>query len=205
MTSHNEVARAIYIDLEGFVDTSPSLVGMLVEDLFEQIVLDPGLATAAQAKGLRSVSPKKYFEWLLRRAKSEDRRICAFTRHELTTVAKHFDIDLSTVYLDGHKLAKSWWKRSHPGIRPDAGWSQAFFEEQLGLERPRHLRGGNATSRIRSVTDQLERHGAYEQLRPVAKGKWTKLLAYNELDVRHLASIVRAAASAGALTRSRPQ
>ena len=48
-----EAERAIYIDFEGFQDKSPSLIGVLIEDKFEQIVLDPELESAASAKSMR--------------------------------------------------------------------------------------------------------------------------------------------------------
>ena len=50
--SSTEAGRAIYIDFEGFQDKSPSLIGVLIEDKFEQIVLDPGLVSAASAKAM---------------------------------------------------------------------------------------------------------------------------------------------------------
>ena len=54
--SSAEAERAIYIDFEGFQDKSPSLIGVLVENDFEQIVLDPELESAARAKSMRLVN-----------------------------------------------------------------------------------------------------------------------------------------------------
>jgi hypothetical protein len=46
----------------------------------------------------------------------------------------------------------------------------------------------------RLVRTQLQRRGSFDRLTPTAKGKWTKLLRYNETDVRNLRAMVRAAA-----------
>ena len=40
--SREDAARAIYVDFEGFKDKSPCLIGILVEGVLEQVVLDSG-------------------------------------------------------------------------------------------------------------------------------------------------------------------
>lgn len=44
---------------------------------------------------------------------------------------------------------------------------------------------------------QLDRHGDWSRVTPTAKGKWTKLLAYNEVDVRNTRALVELAAGGG--------
>lgn len=45
--------RAIYIDLEGFTDEPPALLGLACEFEFQQVVLHEPLRPAASAKDLR--------------------------------------------------------------------------------------------------------------------------------------------------------
>jgi hypothetical protein len=202
-----EAERAICIDFEGFTAAPPALVGILVDEDFEIVVLDDSLRPAAVAAGLRTVEGGAVMSELRLRSAIEGRRICAFGAHELVTARKDFSVDISDVYVDGHKVAKTWWRRAHPGDRPQkAGrrghrrrwrsqrgrWTLEFFEQRLGLERPSHLVSGRATSRLRSVLRQLAGSRSYADLTPVAKAKWTKLLRYNETDVRNLAAIVKA-------------
>ena len=189
--ANEEIERALYIDFEGFQGSSPALVGVLVDGRFHQVVLDPALAAAGESKGLHVENGRDWAEALARRAETEQRRICAYSRRELTACRDDFGVDLAPWYLDGRRVAKRAWNRAGRP-RPEDGWSQHFFKTRLGLERPRHLLPGNATARLRSVRSQLERRGRFEALTRTAKGKWTNLLAYNQLDVRHLAGILRA-------------
>ena len=60
MRKHQESRRAtpaearsgIYIDFEGRKGECPSLIGILIDERFEQVILDPVLAPPARAKGL---------------------------------------------------------------------------------------------------------------------------------------------------------
>jgi hypothetical protein len=45
-----EAERVIYIDFEGFVKEAPALIGIQVEDNFEQLVLDARFSGAAAYK-----------------------------------------------------------------------------------------------------------------------------------------------------------
>lgn len=189
----SEGERAIFLDLEGFMDCAPALAGWKVDGRFRQIVLDPKLRPAAEVRGIESSTGRAFFAELEELARRERRRVCAFTRHELNVARDHFGVDLGACYLDGHKLAKRWWNRLRPCERPTE-WSLEAFEKCLGLERPRILGAGHASQRLRHVRDQLERRGSWRALTPTAKGKWTKLLSYNRLDVEHLEALVSRAA-----------
>ena len=48
-----EAEKAIYIDFEGFIRSPPMLLGILIEDNFEQVVLLQSLTKAAIAKKCR--------------------------------------------------------------------------------------------------------------------------------------------------------
>ena len=203
-----EAERAIYIDFEGLTDHAPSLVGILVEGAFSAVVFDPVLQAGAQEKSLTVRNGRTALLELLERARTEDRRIAGFGKHERMAAQEHFGVDISPVYVDVSKVAKRWWRQAHPGDRPArpkrrkgwrplGRWSLSFFERRLGLERAPHLRGHNAAARLRSVRTSLARHGSYECLGRATKGKWTKLLDYNEVDVRNLGALATAAARGG--------
>ena len=83
-------------------------------------------------------------------------------------------------------------RRNRRRLSRRAGYSQEFFEKNLGLMRPPHLVSGHASSRIHAVRNQLDRGLAYHELTRTAKAKWTKLLQYNETDVRNLAAVMAA-------------
>ncbi|MFG0251657.1 MAG: hypothetical protein ACF8NJ_02145 [Phycisphaerales bacterium JB038] len=111
-------------------------------------------------------------------------------------------MDLGERFVNVQPLAKLWWKRNHTELpkrrRGKKAWSRSrgysleFFENGLGLERPTHLKSGIATKRLRAVRDALVTHASdWSRLMATAKGKWTKLLDYNEADVQNLAALAK--------------
>ena len=203
--STTELTRAIHIDFEGHQEQAPVLLGVLIDQRYESFVLDPTLRSAAAAKGLRVADGRVVLAELLERARREERLICAFGTSELKWAHTYFGVDLDDVYLNAHKVVKRWWRRTNPDVQPAratrrnrrrgsrrAGYSQEFFEKNLGLKRPPHLVSGYASSRIRAVRNQLDRGLTYHELTRTAKAKWTKLLQYNETDVRNLAAVMSA-------------
>ena len=196
------VRSAIYLDFEGFQNQSPSLLGVLVDDSFETIVLDPALRPAAEERGLRVADGTAALQGIVERARLEDRLICAFGNREREAALADFGVDFGELFVNVQPLAKRWWKRNR-SERPkrqrgkkvnyrSGGYSLEFFEAGFGLERPRHLKSGNATKRLRGVRDALLTHdGDWSRLTRTAKAKWTKLLDYNEADVRNLAGVAQ--------------
>jgi hypothetical protein len=55
--TEEEAVRAIYIDFEGFEAREPSLIGISIDNHFDQIILTPSLKSAAEAKGLSDLLP----------------------------------------------------------------------------------------------------------------------------------------------------
>lgn len=178
--TREEARRAIYVDFEGFADQPPSLLGRACESEIRQIVLDPRLRAVAAGKGLRVASLKPVVEELLEECRRDDRVIVGFTQREKQAIAEHAGLDVSPYYRDAHKVARRWVNRVHP--ETEISFDLASFLDFIGYERPRHLGNGNATARLRAVLNGLEARGSFEALTPVQKGKWTKLLDYNQFD-----------------------
>ncbi|MFG0251656.1 MAG: hypothetical protein ACF8NJ_02140 [Phycisphaerales bacterium JB038] len=65
-----DAARAIYLDFEGFTNEAPALLGVLVDDSFETLVLDPVLRPAAEDRGLRVTDGEAALRGILERARS---------------------------------------------------------------------------------------------------------------------------------------
>lgn len=202
-----DAARAIYLDFEGFTNEAPALLGVLVDDCFETLVLDPVLRPAAKAKGLRVTDGAAALRGIVERARLENRRICAFGKRECEAALEDFGVDLGDRFVNLQPLAKRWWKRNRaerPARRrgrkarfKSRGYCLEFFETGFGLERKAHLKSGNATKRLRGVRDALIGHaGDWSRLTATAKSKWTKLIDYNEVDVRNLARVAAAVSAA---------
>lgn len=77
-----EAERAIYVDCEGFTDKSPSLIGVLIGDGIEQIVLDSELQRVAIARHHRLASFSAEAARLHQLSTQENRVIVAYSQHE---------------------------------------------------------------------------------------------------------------------------
>jgi hypothetical protein len=188
-----QAERAIYVDLEGFQDKASALVGILVGDTLEQVVFDPELRMAAEAKGLRVSSFPTEAARILDQAIREDRVVVGYTRHERDLFAKWGGVDLGEHYRDAHKIAKRWKNRLHHG-EPIAGWGLKDFLSFIEYEVPSHLGRANTTKRLRAVLEMLPGRGSYEALSSTKKRQWTNLLTYNQHDCRGMRELVLRAA-----------
>ena len=191
--SSTEAGRAIYIDFEGFQDKSPSLIGVLIEDKFEQIVLEPELGSAASAKSMRLANLDDEVLRLIDLSRQEDRYIVAYSQHELNVIKEYADRDISDIYRDARMIAKKWKVKFH---RESAAKCKALKDYLSFIEYPRgaYLGEKKSTSRIKAVQEMIRTRGEYEKLTPVAKAKWTKLLEHNEIDCKGMKALVLRAA-----------
>ncbi len=132
--SYDEAIQAIYVDCEGFENSTPLLMGVQVGEKIEQIVLDHNLEQAAIAKGLRVSSFQEEVQSLVRRSEAEHRWIVAYTQHERELFLSFAGIDVDRRYRDAHKIAKRWRSIKNPiGIGPGNGLKD--FLVGIGYER----------------------------------------------------------------------
>lgn len=185
----SEADRAIYIDLEGFTGKSPALIGVLMDDDFEQIVLDDRLTSAATAKKLRTSSLAEEIQRLQLCCAETDRVLVAYSLHELNVIREHALIDVGDIYRNGRKLATRFKTLVLPNVAVKDRGLKTFLK-LIGFTIPKGLEAGQATQWLGYVTDMIQRRGSYAKLTRVAKGKWTKLLGYNEYDCRGLKALV---------------
>jgi len=182
-----EAERAIYIDFEGFSDRAPSLVGIQCDDKFWQVVFSNELALAAAAKGILVSDGETVIGELLERAKSENRKIVAYSSFEKEQCYRWYQIDISGVYVNANLIAKSWKKIAHPKTKVSG------LKEYLKLvdyPRGNYLGIKQSTQRIDSVAKMLMKRNSFDLLTPVVKGKWTKLLDHNKIDVEGMKFLV---------------
>jgi hypothetical protein len=105
--SLSDAERAIYIDFEGFEKEAPALLGILIDEVFEQIILDEKFQGAATYKNpMRFVPGKQLISELLDRSIKEDRRIVAFSAHEKAQCMRWYQIDISKQYVNARIVAR---------------------------------------------------------------------------------------------------
>jgi hypothetical protein len=193
MISQNEAERAIYIDFEGFEDASPSLLGILVGESFEQVVFDNRLSLAAKAKRLPSETLQECISRLQTRSTAESRLIIAYSQHEKNVIRNFANVDLTGSYRDARMILKRWKNSCHRHA-PISGWGLKDFFTFMNYPRGTYLGERKTTSRLKAVADMLEKKGSYELLTPVVKAKWTKLLEHNKIDCMGMRDLILHAA-----------
>lgn len=185
----SEAKRAFYVDCEGFANKPPSLIGILCEEDFRQVVLDPALAPAAVAKELEVCALSDVVTDLIHRCRAEGRLLIGYSLHELDLFRDYARVDCSSFYRDAKRIATRWWNRSHPDTRREDRSLKSFLTD-INFEIPSRLGIQKATARLRAVRDGLMKHKHYHCLTAVTKGKWTKLLDYNWFDCAGMNALV---------------
>ena len=180
--SQEEASRAIYVDFEGFKHKTPSLIGILVDGVLAQVVLEPRLFPAAVVKGCKTGSIHDVACDLRERCQAEGRTLVAYSGHELRTFDTYSGVDFSDVYRNALLIARKWWNVFHHGKPIDRKLKS--FLTAIGAPMPASLGVGNATSRLRTVIGMLERRHTYRALTPIVRKKWRDLLDYNAHDCR---------------------
>lgn len=193
--SPDEAFRAVYVDFEGFKGEAPVLVGRLVEYDFEQKVVDQRFYPVTYPSGCKFKEFGELIEETVSRCRDESRVLIGFTRHEVNKIEEYTEVDVRPIYKDAHKVAKRWINRLHR--EQVSEWTFDEFMAFMGYSKPPHFGDAKTTHRLRSVLNGLEAKykETYEDLTPVQKAKWTKLLDYNRIDCLGMRDLVLRAAS----------
>ena len=205
----SEAARAICIDFEGTVRDPASFLGVFCEGVWEVSVLEEALHLAVVEHTLGQLRPSRpvdTYRQIRFRAMEEDRRVVAWSSRELDEIVACAELTVQEIewwrlhLINALPPAKAWAKRSGvaiPVISSTRGgsenkWSLSGFRRATGYPEISALyEPGKTASRIRTVRDQLARHGSHAAMTPVAKAKWTKVLTHNYHDCAGLAHVLR--------------
>ncbi|NDB96623.1 MAG: hypothetical protein EBZ78_10790 [Verrucomicrobia bacterium] len=188
-----EAKRAIYIDFECFMGKPPSLAGVLIEDEFQQTVFEPRLQPAAEAKGLQMGIFPGFVADMVELSEKSNRCIVAYSEHEKNIILEYSGINLGTRYRDARKIAIRWKKQFHRDERMEVKGLKDFLKF-INFPRGDYLGKQKTTSRLRAVIEMLERKRRYNDLTPVVRAKWTKLLEHNRIDCVGMCALTSRAA-----------
>lgn len=181
-----EADRAFYIDFEGFVKEAPAMIGILVENHFEQIVLDTKFRGAAVYKEPMAVmSGESVISNLLSRSLAENRKIVAFSTLEKEQCMRWYGIDISQSYVNAKSVAGKWARKASVKIRYR---TLKDFEVLTGYERSRDTGYRKNTSCLKAALRDLERYGELHNTAP--KKHWTNLRKHNRQDVEAMKHIL---------------
>jgi hypothetical protein len=189
-----EALRAIYIDFEGFMDLPPTFIGVRIDNQFNQLIFDRDLELAAKSHNLEIVDGGKYLDLLVKKARTENRRIIGFSSHEKTVLQDFFQLDIKDLYADARLLAKFLRKTVLKNVEKKPKDLTSYL---YALNYPKQDNAiKKTTSRIAAVKKMLIsrrlKYGelAFEECTSVIKSKWTKVLNHNNDDVNGMAFLV---------------
>ncbi len=183
----NQAQRGIYIDFEGLRKESPALLGILVDNEIDQIILDKRLRKISEAReDCRFSNLDEEIERLFYIAEKDTRKLIAYSWMEKNLIKKYCSIirveeKLNEFYLDAYAVARKWVVDFQEQEKIES-MSLKSLSAFLGYPYPTYLGHQQAAARIRYVRDMIQGKERYQDLTPVAKAKWTKLLQYNQLD-----------------------
>ena len=180
-----EAQRALYIDFEGVTGKPPVLLGTLrhrgrgAEPIVHQVVIDATFVAAGpEARAFDAA-----IETAVERATSQDRRIVAWSEHELNLVRSLVSDTMliarfESRYANARALAQRWTNKLHPDERP-AGGRLVDYLAWIGYEVPPGAGRGNVGDTIRALRPTLE---GGRPLTANQRQKWARLLQHNRYD-----------------------
>jgi hypothetical protein len=187
-----EALRALYIDFEGGRDRPPVLLGTFrrggrSDPHVHQVVLDPVFAAAGpETRDLHDA-----IETVVRRAERNDRRIVAWSEHELEMVRQlseeHPDLvaRFEARYANARALAGYWRNKVHGGDKPAENTLAAYLD-LIGYDVPAGAGPGHVGETIRALRPTLE---AGRPLTSHQQARWTRLLKHNQHDCAGMRAI----------------
>ena len=110
--TRDEADRAIYIDFEGGEDKPPSLVGVLVDNVYSAIILNPDFGSLAKNRKLVQQTFENFVGDTLSAASQEERVIAAWSEHELNQMEGFDDRILKACYRNANKLVLNFFRKN---------------------------------------------------------------------------------------------
>jgi hypothetical protein len=183
--SADEALRALYIDFEGEKDRSPVLLGVHRRGRGPRPYVHAYFVDEAFAVfGDTALSPHDAIARVVRRAEARDRKIVAWSTHELDIVRGFRDVDPELVtrfearFVNALALAKYWRNKLQGGAKPAVGRLPDYLA-MIDYAVPDEGLGGDVGETIRAIRTTLARDRT-----PTAhqRERWRRLLEHNRHD-----------------------
>jgi hypothetical protein len=159
-----EASRALYVDFEGEKDKPPILLGCAHRPgkdeppWVPQFVTSELFALLAVADELDLLSLPVAVERIIQRAESKDRRIVAWSEHELKVVKTYCPEHLERFdarFVNARSLAERWRNKCHDRQKPPTN-RLADYLDLIGHEVPEGAGAGKAGTTIRRLRISLQ-------------------------------------------------
>lgn len=207
--SRREANRALYFDFEGRMNEAPALVGVYAGGWFRHFVFDAAfvpLVKSSRDAGERVFRRRRFAEAieqvLLGPAETEDRRLIAFSEHELRVIhiaaGPGLAERVARRYLNARDFVAAWVSRDRRELREKLE-SNALAElaAACNYEWPGEydLQPADAIRRLREQLARAATTGKSIDRR--ATELWARLLGYNRHDCLATKHVVRCALRRG--------
>lgn len=182
--------RALYIDFEGRKDHPPALLGCTrrsrlgEEQPIWQATTDERFSDLATAQGMEAMSLADAVERILQRAERRDRRIVAWSQHELDVVRAHCPDKLDQFagrYVNARSVAVHWRNSCHGGRKPESN-ALADYLRLIGYVVPVEAGKGRAGETLRILADAFDRGRGAADLTLNQRTRWRDLREHNRHD-----------------------
>jgi hypothetical protein len=180
-----EALRALYIDFEGGKDRPPVLLGVHRRGrgslpFVQQDVVDETFAGLVP----RYLPFHDAVENTVRRAEKGDRRIVAWSEHELDVAKTLAGEDRELLarfearFANALGVAKRWRTKCHGSDKPESG-RLADYLTLIGYPVPEEAEAGHVGATIRDLRPRLERG---LPLTEPQQARWDRLVEHNRFD-----------------------
>nr|WP_213394567.1 hypothetical protein [Yoonia sp.] len=190
-----EAARAILLDYEGNKDKPPTLLGWLLDGVYQAWVIEPVFSDCAsryRAKGTVALEHHKAVRELLSRAVTEDRLLISWSLHDLRMMQSVVDEDAQSLLSHIHRNALDTvrpWYRNSVGQRQGPATLQ-FFAELVGYHVPVRYGPGVTGQSLRLLREQLAGGRGYAELTDKAREGWQTVVKHNQQDLLAMKAVL---------------
>lgn len=190
-----EVARAILLDYEGNKDKPPTLLGWLLDGVYQAWVIDPAFSACAnryRAKGTVALEHHKAVRELLSRAVTEDRLLISWSLHDLRMMQSVVDEDAQSLLSHIHRNALDTvrpWYRNYVGQMHGPATLQ-FFAKLVGYHVPERYGSGVTGQSLRLLREQLAGGRGYAELTDKAREGWQTVVKHNQQDLLAMKAVL---------------
>lgn len=190
-----DVERGIFLDFEGLVDGAPVLAGVLIPPAatlsdVEQVVLDRRFSAFGEATELATQEFEGWVTHLVERAETEDRRIIAWSEHELDIIRAWCSNAIATRFAarfrNARAFADTWRRTLHPEVEFSADDRKenalANYLDCLDYFVPASIGHGTAARNIHRLSGPASAGRAWDSLSEAQRRYWMDLLTHNQHD-----------------------
>lgn len=185
--THAEALRALYIDFEGEKGRVPALLGVHRRGQGDRPHVEQDLIIGTFASADRDTATdalERSVRKLVQRAESGDRRIVAWSEHELMVIRRDLSehprlIDrFEKRFANARVIARRWRNKCHDGTKPPTA-SLPDYLELLGYKVPDDAVGGDVGATLRDIRKRFDQG---KLPTPGQVERWERLIEHNRHD-----------------------